>query len=179
MICYLFVCELKFIEIFISLHNKINSMSKISKVGHDEIRKHQANNSPAKVSFRFSSTKRFKDNNPECPVAFYSYGSQLSNRKTMLGYGKKSDYTTDLAKAPSSALYNPGSYNEFVKNKGLSFGLSREQSPDQSYLVPQIHKHPGVGAVFLLLFSINSKNKVNVTLHIPSVPKLLTLLIKI
>ena len=68
-------------------------MSKISMVKHDEVQKHLANNSPSKISFRFSKTKRFKDNNPECPIAFYSYTGQLSNRKTNLGLGKKSDFT--------------------------------------------------------------------------------------
>lgn len=141
-------------------------MSKVSIVGHDEVQKHLANNSPSKVSFRFSKTKRFKDNNPECPIAFYSYGSQLSNRKTNLGLGKKSDFTQDLAKAPSSALYNPDNFHEATKIRGKTFGLSRDVSPDQSYLVPQIHKHPGVGAVPFSLFSMNSKSKVNAILHI-------------
>ena len=96
---------------FIVLRNKINCMSKVSIVGHEDVQKHLANNSPSKVSFRFSKTKRFKDNNPECPIAFYSYASQLSHRKTNLGLGKKSDFTQDLAKAPSSALYNPDNYH--------------------------------------------------------------------
>jgi hypothetical protein len=114
------------------------------------VQKHLANNSPSKVSFRFSKSRRFKDNNPECPIAFYSYRSQLSNRKTSIGYGHKSDFTTDLSKAPACSLYDPNNYHEFTKSKGLTFGLNREQSPDQSYLIPQIHKHPGVGAVKIL-----------------------------
>ena len=129
-------------------------MSKISTVPHSEVQKHLANNSPAKVSFRFSQAKRFKDNNPECPIAFYSYASQLSNRKASIGYGKKDDFTRDLAKAPPSSLYNANSYHEFVKNRGLTFGSSRDKSPDNSYLIPQIHKHPGVGTVFLKLFLV-------------------------
>ena len=135
------------------------------------MQKHLANNSPSKVSFRFSKTKRFKDNNPECPKAFYSYASQLSNRKASLGSGKKSDFTIDLAKAPSSSLYNPNTYHEHIKGKGLTFGLSREQSPDQSYMVPQIHKHPGVGAVPFHLFSMNSKNSIIAIPRIPFAPR--------
>ena len=142
-------------------------------VKHDEVQKHLDNNSPSKISFRFSKTKRFKDNNPECPIAFYSYTSQLSNRKTNLGLGKKSDFTQDLAKAPSSDLYNPGNYYEATKLRGKSFGLSRDKSPDQSYLVPQIHKHPGVGQVIFQLCSINSKKIISQHLHIRSDPKLL------
>lgn len=134
-------------------------MSKISMVGHDTVQKHLANNSPSKVSFRFSKTKRFKDNNPECPIAYYSYGSQLSNRKTNFGVGKKSDFTIDLAKAPSCAGYDPNNFYEACKARGQTFGLSRDRSPDQSYLVPQIHKHPGVGAVILFLFSMSFRSK--------------------
>lgn len=114
---------------------------------HEEIQKHPTNNSPAKISFRFSQTKRFKDNNPECPVAFYTYSTQLSKRKSSIGSGQKSDFTKDQAKTPGSTQYNPDSYYEFTKTKGLSFGQSREKSNDKSYLIPQIHIHPGVGAV--------------------------------
>jgi hypothetical protein len=39
-------------------------MSKISLIPHEDVQKHPANSSPSKVSFRFSKTKRFKDNNP-------------------------------------------------------------------------------------------------------------------
>ena len=113
------------LNLFIVLHNKINHMSKISLVAHGDVQKHLANNSPSKVSFRFSKTKRFKDNNPECPIAFYAYRSQLSHRRASIGYGKKSDFTIDLAHAPSGTDYDPSNYQEVTKNKGLSFGLSR------------------------------------------------------
>ncbi len=86
-------------------------MSKISLAGHEEVQKHPSNSSPSKVSFRFSKSKRFKDNNPECPIAFYAYTSQLSDRKASIGYGRKSDFTADLAKAPSSSQYDPNSYH--------------------------------------------------------------------
>ena len=148
-------------------------MSKMSLVPHEEVQKHLANNSPSKVSFRFSKTKRFKANNPECPIAFYSYGSQLSNRKAAIGYGKKSDFTLDLPKAPAGSDYDPNNYHEFIKSRGLSFGLSREQSPDQSYLIPQIHKHPGVGNVTLSLISMNTRKLLKTILLIQSGRKLL------
>jgi hypothetical protein len=130
----------------IFLHNKFNSMSKISLIPHENVQKHLANNSPSKLSFRFSKSKRFKDNNPECPIAFYSYRSELSRRKSSIGHGKKIDFFNEVS-TPASNVYNPNGYYNFVKSRGLSFAVSREQSPDQSYLVPQIHKHPGVGAV--------------------------------
>jgi len=36
---------------------------------------------------------------------------------------------------------------------GKTFGNCREKSPDRSYLIPQIHGHPGVGQVYLELDS--------------------------
>lgn len=118
-------------------------MSNISLVGPQQIQKHQNNNSPSKVSFRFSKSKRFKDNNPECPIAFYSYKSQLSERTASIGNSKKIDLNNDLSHTPPSNLYDPNTYYDFAKSKGLSFAISRDQSPDQSYLIPQIHKFPG------------------------------------
>jgi hypothetical protein len=143
--------------IFNFLHNKFNNMSKISLIPHENVQKHLANNSPSKVSFRFSKSKRFKDNNPECPIAFYSYRSELSRRKSSIGHSKKIDFYKELV-TPGSNLYNPNSYYEHLRPKGLSFAVSRDQSPDQSYLIPQIHNHPGVGAVNTNLFSMTTKN---------------------
>ena len=37
------------------------------------------------------------------------------------------------------------------KARGKSFGLSRESSPDRSYLIPQLHKVPGPGKVQISL----------------------------
>ena len=75
---------------------------------------------------------------------------------------------------PASSAYNPNSYYEHFKHKGVSFAVSRDQSPDQSYLIPQIHKHPGVGTVTHSLFSINMKNWPAIILHTPCDPKLST-----
>lgn len=130
-------------------------MNKISLATHEEIQKHPMNDSPAKISFRFSKTKRFKETNPECPIAFYTYESQLSKKKSSIGSAKKSDFTKDLAKAPGSSDYNPNNYHEFTKTKGVTFGSSRQKSNDRSYLIPQIHFHPGPGAVAYNLFSIS------------------------
>lgn len=129
-------------------------MNKISLVSHEEVQRHPTNNSPAKISFRFSKTKRFIDNNPECPVAYYANESQLSKKRASIGSGKKYDFTIDWAKTPSSSEYNPDNYHEFTKPKGVSFGVSREDSKDRSYLVPQIHFHPGSGKVKLKGFSM-------------------------
>jgi len=77
------------------------------------------------MSFKFNKTERFKQNNPECPVAFYTYSSQLSKRKSSIGSGIKSDFTKDLANTPGSSHYNPDFYYNSTKQGGKSFGQSR------------------------------------------------------
>jgi len=48
---------------------------------------------------------------------------------------------------PSSTKYDVDNYYNKIRSKGLTFGLSRDVSPDRSYLVPQLHKNPGPGKV--------------------------------
>ena len=81
-----------------------------------------------------------------CSEAFYAYEYHLSDRKTHIGFGKKSDFTKNRIVSPGSARYNHYSPIGQAK-KGIGFGASREESPDRSYLVPQIHTNPGVGEV--------------------------------
>ena len=133
----------------IDLFNKIIllRMKRLSLVLHADIQRHPNNNSSAKASYKFPQTARFKTRNPDCPVAYYSNRSGLSNRKASIGIGEKSDYTKDLAKTPGSWHYKPNTYYEFAKQKGKSFGVARDKRKDSSYLIPQIHKHPGVGKV--------------------------------
>lgn len=82
-----------------------------------------------------------------CKVAFYSNDSRLSNRKTSFGCGNKYDFTKDRTHSPAATKYLIKSVFEESKGRGRSFGLSRELSPDQSYLVPQLQKVPGPGQV--------------------------------
>jgi hypothetical protein len=108
-------------------------MSKISTIDADSIRKHPANNSPSKLAYQFSKSKRFPDINPEylffcyrrCPNAFYTFDSQLSHRKTGFGYGKKYDFTQLTSVSPPSTKYSSKSFVDDSKKNGLSFGLSR------------------------------------------------------
>ena len=60
---------------------------------------------------------------------------------------KRSDFTKDFTCSPPSTKYLHRSVFEKSPNKGKSFGLSREGSPDRSYLIPQLHKVPGPGNV--------------------------------
>lgn len=94
-----------------------------------------------------------------CPKVFYAFDSQLSNRKTSFGYGSKYDFTTPLNVSPPSTKYNSKSFTDDSKKKGKTFGTSREISPDKSYLIPQIHKHPGPANVYLrVIFSMAMKS---------------------
>ncbi len=93
-----------------------------------------------------------------CPNAFYTFDSQLSNRKASFGYGKKYDFTQPTNVSPPSTKYNSKSFVDDSKKKGKSFGLSRELSPDRSYLIPQLHKNPGPGKViFLFIFQYENE----------------------
>lgn len=84
--------------------------------------------------------------------------SHLSNRKTSFGYGSKFDFTKPLTVSPPATKYNQKSFCDDSKKNGLTFGLSRDGSPDRSYLIPQIHKNPGPGKVNFYLFSMIMKN---------------------
>jgi hypothetical protein len=71
----------------------------------DVVRKHPTNNSTSKEIHMFSKSRRFVAPNPECPNAFYSFDSQLSNRKASFGYGNKSDFTRTLTVSPPVTKY--------------------------------------------------------------------------
>ena len=61
-----------------------------------------------------------------------------------MGSGKRSDFTKTVTCSPASTKYEFKSLFE-EKNRGKSFGLSRDKSPDRSYLIPQLEKMPGPG----------------------------------
>ena len=87
-----------------------------------------------------------------CKIAFYANDSQLSNRRASFGYGNKSDFTKTLTASPSVTTYRHKSVFTDNKNKGKTFGNTRDGSPDRSYLVPQLHKVPGPGQVSYCLY---------------------------
>ena len=60
-----------------------------------------------------------------CPNAFYTFDSQLSQRKTGFGYGMKYDFTQVTSVSPPSTKYNSKSFVDDSKKHGLTFGLSR------------------------------------------------------
>jgi hypothetical protein len=82
-----------------------------------------------------------------CKLAFYTCDSQLSQRKASIGYGRKHEFSDNMPVSPPVTAYKQQSMFEENKNKkkGKSFGLSRDQIPDRSYLIPQLHKMPGPG----------------------------------
>ena len=68
--------------------------------------KHPTFASQTKYAYPFAKTKRFPDANPPCPEAFYTFDSQLSQRKAGMGYGKKTDFATLLPNCPPSNRYH-------------------------------------------------------------------------
>ena len=91
----------------------------------DVVRKHPTNNSTSKEIHMFTKSKRFVSQNPECPNAFYTVDSQLSNRKASFGYGNKSDFTRTLTVSPPVTKYEIKTFLDLSKDKGKSFGLTR------------------------------------------------------
>lgn len=136
----------------------------------DVIRKHPTNNSTSKEIHMFSKSKRFVAPNPECPNAFYSFDSQLSTRKASFGYGKKSDFTRTLTVSPPATKYEIKSFLDESREKGKSFGTTREKLPDNSYLVPQLQKVPGPGFVLMKICSMITRNTRKGTIVSPCVP---------
>lgn len=130
-------------------------MEKFSFLAPEAVKNHPTNCSPSKALYRFSNSKRFKPANPECPTAFYSNLSGLSQRQTSIGFGKKLDFTKPAMITPSGSDYNPDI--KWMK-QGKTFGCSRDKSLDRSYIPPQIQSHPGVGAVICILFSMCPKS---------------------
>lgn len=136
----------------------------------DVIRKHPTNNSTSKEIHMFSKSKRFVSPNPECPNAFYSFDSQLSNRKASFGYGNKSDFTRTLTVSPPATKYEIKSFLDESREKGKSFGTTREKLPDNSYLVPQLQKVPGPGLVPMKIYSMIMRSTRRGTIVSPCVP---------
>lgn len=66
-------------------------MKTFSTISHDAVRNHQTNNSPTKVAFKFSQTKRFKDPNPEYFLFLFLDVQELfiNNLKTYLNFLKE------------------------------------------------------------------------------------------
>lgn len=50
------------------------------------------------------------------------------------------------------------------KNRGKSFGLSRDKLPNNSYFIPQLYKIPGPGQVLIVKYLV-WKSKVNKNEH--------------
>ena len=83
-----------------------------------------------------------------CKNSFYQEKlTQLSNRKASFGYGTKTDFTKTLQVSPSPDNYQIKSCFDLNKDRGSSFGITRERLPDQSYTIPQLRHVPGPGQV--------------------------------
>lgn len=62
-----------------------------------------------------------------------------------------------MTNSPPVTKYKQKTFTDLSKNNGKSFGQARDKLPDNSYLVPQMHKMPGPGQVLLFIFSTKIK----------------------
>lgn len=60
--------------------------------------------------------------------------------------------------SPPATSYLIKSFVEEGKGNGKSFGTAREKISDRSYLIPQMQKIPGPGAVLICLSSMKTRN---------------------
>lgn len=86
------------------------------------------NDSPTKYQYSFQKSQRFADAKPTCPNLFYD-GPKFKTRAAGIGYGSRAD----IASLPSNKFPEPKQYEiksifeiNKMKNKGKSFGLSRD-----------------------------------------------------
>ena len=100
----------------------------------------------------FPKSERFSSPKPEyatrqlrCPEAFYNTASLLDRRATHLGYGKKSDFTLKNTESPPSNKYQL--LSPIGRERGRSFGCSREVAEKFSYINPELKFLPGPGEV--------------------------------
>ena len=63
-------------------------MRTFSTISHDAVRNHPGNNSPSKVAFKFSQSKRFKEPNPEyyCNLILDVLKLFIKSSKTYLNF---------------------------------------------------------------------------------------------
>lgn len=132
---------------------------KISLVSNEDIRKHLANNSPAKITHSFSKSRRFLEPNPECKEAAYGSTTSLSKRYSGIGFGSRSDFTKNRVVSPGSPTYKvPSQFDS--PGQTYSFRIGREKSPERDYLYHlRKARVPGPGTVPLLLCSTKTRSR--------------------
>ena len=111
-----------------------------------------SNNSKTKSLYSFPKAKRFPDQlyKPNCSQAFYDVDNKLfrNNKTTVFKGGGRFDFTKLSGNAPPPNAYDVKNFNLGLdKNKGVSFGMSREQCKDLQALVMKARSgFPGPGA---------------------------------
>lgn len=123
-----------------SNERKCLSVATTSKQIHDN----PLNNSPSKQQFSFPHDERFRYKNihERSLDKFYDVNGMLfRNKKTCsFGIGGKYDFTRNAKNVPAPNAYYPQnlSINE-SKKQGFSFGISRDNAPQNS-IIPSLAK---------------------------------------
>lgn len=135
----------------------------------NQICQHPLNFSPAKQQYSFPHAQRFgkPKQNFNCKAEFYTINEQLfkTQRSCSLGKGERYDFGRKSHNAPAPTAYFPKNDSiESNKNKGFSFGVSRDSCPQFS-IAPTLKsagQKPGPGAYTPVL----PKTGRNTTFHI-------------
>ncbi|CAD8193366.1 unnamed protein product [Paramecium octaurelia] len=105
----------------------------------------QHTNNKAKKSYSFSKAKRFSQTATNYITANYNINRNLNNRGHSIGKGPRSDFTKSFSNAPPPTQYIISGLFNLPKEKGISFGISREKTKELGYITQGIQRNPGVG----------------------------------
>ncbi|CAD8172116.1 unnamed protein product [Paramecium pentaurelia] len=105
----------------------------------------QHTNNKAKQSYSFSKAKRFSQTNTNYTTANYNINRSINNRAHSIGKGPRSDFTKSFSNAPPPTQYIISSLFDIPKEKGITFGISREKTKELGYITQGIQRNPGVG----------------------------------
>ncbi|CAK68708.1 unnamed protein product (macronuclear) [Paramecium tetraurelia] len=115
----------------------------------------QHTNNKAKKSYSFSKAKRFSQTNTNYITANYNINRNLNNRGHSIGKGPRSDFTKSFSNAPPPTQYIISGLFNLPKEKGITFGISRDvqhinqysqqKTKELGYITQGIQRNPGVG----------------------------------
>ncbi|CAD8104623.1 unnamed protein product [Paramecium primaurelia] len=105
----------------------------------------QHTNNKAKKSYSFSKAKRFSQTTTNYIMANYNINRNLNNKGHSIGKGPRSDFTKSFSNAPPPTQYIISSLFNITKERGITFGISREKTKELGYITQGIQRNPGVG----------------------------------
>ncbi|KAL4476561.1 hypothetical protein ABPG74_010294 [Tetrahymena malaccensis] len=123
------------------------TLCNFSVTNPSQILNHPLNTSKSKHQYSFSKSNRFDKNKSYCSEAYYNQKDQKEKRSAAFGYGTKSDFTKTQVYSPSPDQYEMKSAFEKQRSsqRGKSFGLSRDNMKEFSYITQGPLKNPGPG----------------------------------